>query len=676
MAAGIATAILLSIAAAWVQVQALGQASAASDQLERTQRVRLATERLRGAVRTAHADVNNYLLDGAETYLARFNEARQETLRQMARLEDFSRSEPALQVQVESLRTVLTAVFEVLALAVHAPAERRIEEAVRIAGPGSLRLLVDETLRTLANLETELARKLERDQDNAKAERRRAGVLVAGANLVLFVLLGALLLASARAPVRRRLAASEQRYHVLFNQGPLPMWVYDPATLTLLDVNDAALRRYGYTREQFLRLQLNDLRPPEEVPALEAALRELPPQRYGLEWRHKTRSGEILHVRVFAADTDFDGRRARLVLAEDITAHRAAEAETTRLREQLAATLDNMYEAVCLLSRDQRFLFVNERARRLASVRRPVQIGMKAEDNFPEFVGTKVQEAFYRAADTGQPQRVEEFGFETGVWAEFRFYPHGDTVLLFITNITKRKIAEGLLREREARLVHLSHLLLRAQEEERRRVAREMHDHLGQELIALKMNLQTARADSPEGERRLRDSTRIVEQLIEQVRDLSLELHPSVLDDVGLAAALEWLCARQAERSGIRIEVVGERPLPRLTREAEAALFRIVQEAISNALKHARARTVTVQLHHDPTQLEIVVQDDGCGFEPELAERQHRDSLGLISMRERAELIGAAFDVRSRPGEGTRIVARLPLPQQQASPNARGGTLG
>jgi CHASE3 domain sensor protein len=104
MLAGIAAAFVVAIAAAWVQVQALRQASEASDRLERTQLVRLATERLRGAVRTAHADVNNYLLDGAETYLARFNEARQEVGRQMARLEDFSRGEPVLLIQVESLR--------------------------------------------------------------------------------------------------------------------------------------------------------------------------------------------------------------------------------------------------------------------------------------------------------------------------------------------------------------------------------------------------------------------------------------------------------------------------------------------------------------------------------------------------------------------------------------------
>ena len=660
----------------WVQIQALRQASDAADRVERTQLVRLASERLRAAVRTAHADVNNYLLGGNESYLARFKDARQDAQRQLSRLDEFSRGEPDLSAQLEPLRPVVSAAFEVLTSAIQVAPERRTDEATRLAGPGALRLLVDETLRTLGDFETGLARRLEREQLQSATERRRGVAAVVGANLLLFGLLAVLVLASARTPVRRRLAASEQRYQALFNKGPVPMWVYDPETLVFLDVNDAALRRYEYSREEFLRLQLRDLRPAEEMLALEAALRDLPPQRYGLEWRHKTHSGEILNVRIYAADTDFDGRRARLVLAEDITAYRSAEAETHRLREQLALTLDGMYEAVCLFSRDGRFLFVNARAHRLASVRRPVQIGMKAEENFPEFIGTQPHAALYRAADTGQPQRVEEFLFETGVWGEFRFYPHGDTVLLFITNITKRKVAEGLLREREARLLHLSHQLLRAQEEERRRIAREMHDQLGQELIALKMNLQTARAVSPEGERRLHDSTTIVEQLIEQVRDLSLELHPSVLDDVGLAAALEWLCNRQSERSGIPIEVRGERPLPRLTREAEAALFRIVQEAISNALKHARGQSVTVMLRHDATHLEIAIEDDGCGFEAEQVERQHRDSLGLISMRERADLIGAAFDVRSRPGAGTRIVVRLNLPQSLPVNETRGGAIG
>src|SRR5262249_37734098 len=156
---------------------------------------------------------------------------------------------------------------------------RRADEAVRLAGPGALRMLVDETLRTLGDFDAALARRLERERLLSQAEHHRAVHLVVGANVLLFALLGLLLFGSTRAPVRRRLAASEQRYHVLFDQVPMPMWVYDPVSLTFLDVNEAALRRYGYPRSEFLQLELNDLRPPEEVPALQAALRDLPPQR-------------------------------------------------------------------------------------------------------------------------------------------------------------------------------------------------------------------------------------------------------------------------------------------------------------------------------------------------------------------------------------------------------------
>jgi PAS domain S-box-containing protein len=669
---GIAAAIALTLAIGLMQVRSIEQASLAGDQVERTHLVRLAIERLRSAVRTAHADAGSYLLAGNEAYLARFNESRHEALRQLARLDELAGDEPAARPRLAELRPAVGAVLDVLTQSVQVPAPQRRDEAARLAGPGLLRYRVDETLRLLAGFDFEQARRLEQDQSQRRDERRNVVAVLVGTNVLLFGVIAGLVLRAGLARARRRLRASEQRYHVLFNRGPLPMWVYDPVTLRLLDVNDAALQRYGYAREEFLRLNLRDLRPAEEVPALEQALREPPAQRYGLEWRHRTRAGEILHVRIFAADTEFDGRRARLVLAEDITAAREAQAETHRLREQLASMLDGMVDAVCLFSRDGRFLFVNERARRLAQPRRPVQIGQKVDENFPEFLGTQPREALQRALDTGEPQRVEEFDFGTGAWGEFRMYPQGDAVLVFITNITKRKVAEGLAREREARLAHLSHRLLRAQEEERRQIAREMHDELGQSLVALKLNLQAALADPALRGQRLEDSTSIVERMIEQVRDRSLDLHPAVLDDVGLLAALDWLCARQSARSGVPIDVRGARPLPRLTREAEGAFFRIVQEALSNSLKHARAGRIEVNLVHDPVAIELTVRDDGCGFDPGQVEREHPESLGLISMRERAELIGAVFAVHSEPGRGTRIVVRLPLPQPGVAPDSQG----
>jgi len=181
--------VVMSLTAGWLQLQSLRQASDAAERVERTQLVRLATERLRAAVRTAHADVGNYLLGGTESYLARFNDAQQDALRQLGRLDDFSHDDPALKAPLERLRPVVAAVFEVLTQAIRVPAERRADEAVRLAGPGALRLLVDETLRTLGGFEVELARRLEREHLQSQAEHRRAVHLVVGANVMLFGLL-------------------------------------------------------------------------------------------------------------------------------------------------------------------------------------------------------------------------------------------------------------------------------------------------------------------------------------------------------------------------------------------------------------------------------------------------------------------------------------------------------
>jgi len=129
--------VVVSLTAGWLQLQSLRQASDAAERVERTQLVRLAIERLRAAVRTAHADVGNYLLGGTESYLARFNDAQQDALRQLGRLDDFSHDDPALKAPLERLRPVVAAVFEVLTQAIRVPAERRADEAVRLAGPGA-----------------------------------------------------------------------------------------------------------------------------------------------------------------------------------------------------------------------------------------------------------------------------------------------------------------------------------------------------------------------------------------------------------------------------------------------------------------------------------------------------------------------------------------------------------
>jgi signal transduction histidine kinase len=200
-----------------------------------------------------------------------------------------------------------------------------------------------------------------------------------------------------------------------------------------------------------------------------------------------------------------------------------------------------------------------------------------------------------------------------------------------------------------------------AQELERRRLARELHDETGQALTTILLGLRTVEeASSPEAVRsavgELRD---LVRSTLHDVRRLAVELRPKALDDFGLAPALERLTANFGEQTGIDIEFQTLLPDERLPPEVETTLYRIVQEALTNVVKHARASRVSVLVTRKESSVTAVVEDDGAGFEPG---RVREGGLGLLGMRERAALVGGRVDVESRPGAGSTLVAEVPLP--------------
>jgi len=233
-----------------------------------------------------------------------------------------------------------------------------------------------------------------------------------------------------------------------------------------------------------------------------------------------------------------------------------------------------------------------------------------------------------------------------------------------VNDITDTKHAARTLTEYSERLESLSRRLLSVQEEERRALARELHDQVGQQLAALKLNLEMLRRSHPElaGETRLVDCLEITDRTINQIGDTSLDLRPSMLDDFGLAPALHWYARRQQARSGCRIEIRGNVD-ERLPGHVETAAFRIAQEAVNNAIRHGAVDHVRVELTADATALTVTITDDGPGFDPEAVKalENGRSSLGLLSMRERAELLGGEFRLRTAVGEGVSIQARLPL---------------
>jgi signal transduction histidine kinase len=209
----------------------------------------------------------------------------------------------------------------------------------------------------------------------------------------------------------------------------------------------------------------------------------------------------------------------------------------------------------------------------------------------------------------------------------------------------------------------LSRRVLEVQEQERRRVAIELHDELGQSLTAIKINLQLGARlkDKPHDELN-RENIRIVEDALQQVRRLATTLRPSMLDDLGLPAALQWITEQSANRSGFAVDFKHVRGQPRLAPDIETACFRIVQEALTNIARHAKATKVDIQLERIEEQLVLRISDDGCGFH--LAEMQARaiagNSTGVLGMQERATLIGGQLGIHSRPGEGTTFELACP----------------
>lgn len=215
------------------------------------------------------------------------------------------------------------------------------------------------------------------------------------------------------------------------------------------------------------------------------------------------------------------------------------------------------------------------------------------------------------------------------------------------------------------RLQSLSQQLLDAQEAERRRIARELHDEIGQSLSALKINLQSAqfRPDPTQLADQLADCVAIADGVLEQVRALSLDLRPSLLDDMGLEVAVNWYLQRLARPAGWQARLTAGLRHERLAAELETVSFRVIQESLTNIARHASARQVNVALTELDDDLELLIEDDGVGFDLAAARDRaaHGDSLGLLGISERVALAGGQLTIKSSPEQGTAIRARLPL---------------
>jgi signal transduction histidine kinase len=222
----------------------------------------------------------------------------------------------------------------------------------------------------------------------------------------------------------------------------------------------------------------------------------------------------------------------------------------------------------------------------------------------------------------------------------------------------ERRYEEGVRARHE--LKELSARLVSAQEEERRAISRELHDEVGQSLSALLMEAGNAAArvppDSTEVRRHVDSIKRLAEASVNVIRNMTLLLRPSMLDDFGLVPALEWQAREVSKRTGLRVHVAAEETAGELPDEHKTCIYRIVQEALHNCARHAHARSVKVVVEQEPRKIVITVEDDGKGFDSNRVR-----GLGLVGMEERVNHLGGMFQVHSVPGYGTKVAVELPL---------------
>jgi PAS domain S-box-containing protein len=236
--------------------------------------------------------------------------------------------------------------------------------------------------------------------------------------------------------------------------------------------------------------------------------------------------------------------------------------------------------------------------------------------------------------------------------------------------VTERVRAESALRESTDRLQHFSRRLLTVQEEERRHLSRELHDEFGQLLAGITLHLQAARSLANDTARsRLEECIRLIQHAGTQLRSLVLELRPTMLESAGLAQTLRWIAKQHEERTGIATQVVGQ--LNDVPGDLAIACFRVVQEALTNVLRHARARHVWIELSQNEGALDLAVRDDGVGFDVArtLEQAPGCGHLGLLGMKERVQILGGDIEVNSEPGNGTRIRISFPVGSFEAPPS-------
>ena len=474
------------------------------------------------------------------------------------------------------------------------------------------------------------------------------------------------------------LRANQERWRVLFENSAVGITVTDERR-KFIAANRAYREIVGYSEEElrattYLDLTHEEDRPLNAVLAADVRAGRLP--HFQLEKRYRRKDGQLVWVRVTASISPEGeaGPRFGIAIVEDITERKRSEG---KLREY-EKVVQGLQEMIAVVDRDYRYAIANQTYLSYQGLRQEQVVGhsvseLLGQEVFERVVKSKMDECFqgkvvkYELA-VAYPKR----GLRDLIATYFPIEgPAGvDRIAAVLQDITDRKRAERELQRSFQELHALNARLESIREEERTRLARELHDRLGQTLTAIRIDLASLRATPGREQQlpRIDAISGLVEETIHAVRRISTELRPGILDDLGLAATVEWAAEEFQARTGIACQVALPGSDLAIDGERATALYRIFQEALTNIARHAGATQATIGLVQDGTHLSLEVRDNGRGIAAE--QLSASGSLGILGMRERAMLLGGEFTIAGEPGSGTTVRVRIPIEDRaQAAAN-------
>ena len=472
-----------------------------------------------------------------------------------------------------------------------------------------------------------------------------------------------------REQIQRTLKESDAKFRLVAETVACGIWIHQDGRLRYINAQVEQIT--GYSRQELAAIDIWQLVHPDSREAVrhrgEARLRgESVPSRY--QFRILTRGAKTRWLEFSASVIQYEGRPAVLGTAFDITEAKQVEHQIRERTEYLQALISNNPLGIVVMDANHRVQLCNRAFEEMFLY----SLNELEGANLDNFIAPEIEEAaeFTRRLQNGESVHATTRRYRKGgspVDVELHGVPmclDGRLVGCYgiYQDITERRKAEESLRR-------LTFRVMQIQEEERARIARELHDDVSQRLGVLTFQLDQVLQDSLQtgssSSRQLVALAKIAHQLCGDIQHLTRHLHPSHVEIAGLVSAVSGFCAEYAQQNRFEVEFSHNQVPDTLPQEVKLCLYRVVQEAIRNAQKHSGVRDVRVELTGSPEAIRVCVSDAGRGFEPGSA--PGFEGLGLVSMTERVKGLGGQFSVQSRPGCGTSVEASIPLAKRAAA---------